>query len=182
MGQLETCDARTHMPLIFQYGSNTSTQRLNLPERLGGAAQVVGLARTANEYELAFTYDSKGNACAAADLVHGRQQIYGVLYDIPEHRVFRHLRRDGLKTLDQIEGTGYQREDIEVELLADGRRVAAITYLVVDREGNLQTAPHYVKHIVEGLRSHGAPDDYIEYVKRRAEANNPGQSNSFRSL
>lgn len=170
------------MALIFQYGSNTSTERLNSPERLGGAAQVIGLARTANEYELAFTYNSRGNACASADLIRGRQQIYGVLYDIPEDRVFRHLRRDGLKTLDQIEGTGYQREDIEVELLAEGRRVAAITYVVVDREGNLQTAPHYVRHIVEGLRSHGAPNEYVEYVKRRAEANNPDQSPGFRSL
>jgi hypothetical protein len=170
------------MALVFQYGSNALTERLNSPERLDGAARPMGLARTSDDYELAFTYNSKGNVCAAADLVHGRERIFGVLYDIPDDRVFRELAKKGLKTLDQIEGTGYQREEIEVELLADGRRVTAITYTVLDREGNLRTAPHYVKHIVDGLRSHGAPPEYVDYVKRRAEANNPNQADGFRAL
>jgi hypothetical protein len=170
------------MTLVFQYGSNTSTARLNSPERLGGAAHVVGLARTIDDYDLDFTYFSRGNACAAADLVHGRQRIYGVLYDIPDDRVFRHLGRETSKTLDQIEGNGYHREEIGVELIQDGRQMSATTYVVVDRKAGLKTTAHYVKHIVDGLRSHGAPPAYVEYVKRRAAANNPAETAAIEAL
>jgi len=77
---------------------------------------------------------------------------------------------------------GYQREDIELELLAEGRQLTAITYTVVHRVDHLRTAPHYVKHIVDGLRSHGKPVEYIGYVKFRAETNNPREAESFRKL
>jgi hypothetical protein len=170
------------MAWVFQYGSNASTERINAPDRLDGAARDVGLARTRNEFDLAFTHWSRRNECAAADLIDGHRQIYGVLYEIPDHRVFRSLRRDGLKTLDQIEQPGYQSEPIEVELVSDGYTMAAVTYRVVDRKADIKTAPHYVKHIVDGLRSHGAPPEYLDYVKRRAEENNPSEAASFRSL
>jgi hypothetical protein len=169
------------MVMVFQYGSNTSTDRINAPKRLGGAARLVGLARTRNGYELSFTRESKLNKCAAADLVDGNEMIYGVLYEIPDYRVYESLRRDGLKTLDEIE-RGYQNEPIEVELVSDGRPITAITYRVIDRIPNLKTAAHYVKHIVDGLRLHRAPPEYIDYVKRRAEASNPSEAAEFWSL
>jgi hypothetical protein len=170
------------MALVFQYGSNTSTDRLNSAERLEGTARAVGLARTDDEYDVAFTYFSHGNACAAADLISGRQSIYGVLYDIPDHRVFRHLKREGARTLDEVEGTGYQREKITVELVKQAGRLEALTYRVVDRRTGLQTAPHYVKNIVEGLRAHGAPETYVGYVKQCAALSNPDLADSFMVL
>ncbi len=158
------------MVMVFQYGSNTLTDRINSPDRLGGAARLVGLARARRGFELSFTRESNLNKCGAADLVNGNRLIYGVLYEIPDYRVHESLRRDGLKTLDQIE-RGYQSEPIQVELVSDSSPITAITYRVVDRIPNVKTAPHYVKLIVDGLRSHGAPPEYIDYVKapRRGE-------------
>lgn len=57
------------MPLLFQYGSNCDTTRLNSPERLAGAAEDLGWAETIEEYDLAFDVWSGGNKCAASDLV-----------------------------------------------------------------------------------------------------------------
>ena len=57
------------MPLIFQYGSNCDTERLNSPERLAGAAIERGRAQSMDEYEIEFDVWSNGNGCAAADLV-----------------------------------------------------------------------------------------------------------------
>jgi hypothetical protein len=166
---------------VFQYGSNTLTERVNAPDRLGGAASIVGLARTYRSYDLSFTHFSKRSDCAAADLVDGNRLIYGVLYEIPDYRVYKRLQRGGLKTLDQIEH-GYRSEPIQVQLVPDGHPRSAITYRVVNRRPNLKTAPHYVQYIVEGLRSHGAPPEYIAYVKRRAEENNPDDAAAFRLL
>jgi hypothetical protein len=73
------------MHLIFQYGSNCLTERLNGPQRLKGAADVEDRAKTVNEYEIAFDVWSDGNACAAADLVpeYGTGRLaWGVLYQI----------------------------------------------------------------------------------------------------
>ena len=57
------------MALVFQYGSNLSSQRLNGNERLRGGARIVGTARTTASYRLDFTVWSPHNQCAAADLV-----------------------------------------------------------------------------------------------------------------
>ncbi len=57
------------MPLVFQYGSNCDAERLNSPERLGGAAVDRGLARTVQEYDIGFDVRSQINQCAASDLV-----------------------------------------------------------------------------------------------------------------
>ena len=57
------------IPLIFQYGSNCDTQRLNSPKGLGGAAICSVAAQTVREYEITFNVWSEGNGCAAGDLV-----------------------------------------------------------------------------------------------------------------
>ena len=104
------------MALVFQYGSNTSSQWLNSSERLEGAARSLGLAYTQKSFDLAFTHYSSTNRCGTADLVpNGSRRIYGVLYEIPEDRVYR-SSSTGPRTLDEIEGecSAYCRTQISV--------------------------------------------------------------------
>jgi gamma-glutamylcyclotransferase (GGCT)/AIG2-like uncharacterized protein YtfP len=162
------------MALVFQYGSNTSSARLNSSKRLEGAAVSLGLALTEDKFGLAFTRWSQGNECAAADLTpDGSRRIYGVLYEIPDDRVFR-SESPGWRTLDDIEGEGYAYRRTTIRVAAvQGEPCEAWTYLVKDPQKDLKTAVHYVRHIIAGLREHFAPDEYILYVKERVMDNHP---------
>jgi cation transport regulator ChaC len=157
------------MSLVFQYGSNTSSARLNSQERLEGAAIPIGLGRTVGKYDLAFTRQSERQGYAVADLIPGRTRVLGVIYEIPDSRIYRNpsLR---IRTLDQIEGEGraYRRTPIEVERLDTGEAAQMLTYLVIERTTGLRTSVDYVRHIITGLREFGAPEDYVRYVKTRA--------------
>ena len=173
------------MKLVFQYGSNTSSGRLNSQDRLQGEVRVVGLARTVECFELDFTVWSQQNDCAAADLVPGAgRTIWGVLYQIPVHLIERHTagERNSLDAIEN-EGRNYVRVPIDVRL-ADGGRVdgEAITYVVRQRREGLATSFAYARHILEGLREHDAPGDYVDYVKRRITRNNAALEPLIRTL
>ena len=172
--------------LVFQYGSNTSAKRLNGVDRLCGAARDCGLAETVEEYVLAFTHFSRKNRCGVADLVtndRDRTRIYGVAYDVPNHRVVRSEASKSEKTLDDIEGEGlaYRRTTIKI-ILADGSVTNATTYLVLKPSQNVPTLPSYVSHIVNGLRAHHAPASYLYYVIHRAILSAPERAQAFTAL
>jgi len=164
------------MALVFQYGSNASSERLNSSCRLGGAACAVGLVFTEDRFDLAFTHYSRTNECGTADLVpNGSRQIYGVLYEIPENRLFR-SRRNGARTLDEIEGEycDYRRTQVcVIDAAPPHESRAAITYVVKAPSASVKTSAPWVSHIIKGLREHGAPDEYVDYVKKCATENNP---------
>src|SRR5437879_2239997 len=131
--------------LVFQYGSNTSSERLNARERLDSSARDLGLARSVMPHKLRFTHFSEGNQCGAADLLQDERAgrlIVGVAFDVPRHRIFRPECRAGEKTLDEIEGEGsaYRRAEIEITL-ADGTQRTAITYFVLNPRTNCPTHP-----------------------------------------
>jgi len=163
------------MPLVFQYGSNCNAARLNEPERLGGAAVQRGRAQTVDEYELAFDAWSQTNGCAASDLIRAPgtgRHAWGALYDIPADRL-RGRRLDGLKTLSGIEGSRYEEKAILVRNLQD-EEVEAITFVVrpLDRAPGLWTSSVYVGHIVNGLRAHDIPEEYVFHmIDTAVEAN-----------
>lgn len=154
------------MPLIFQYGSNCLTARLNGPQRLNGAAVVVGRAQTVDQYDIAFDVWSQSNGCAASNLVPApgtNHHAWGVLYKIPEERIWTAKAR-GQKTLEAIEGANYAGTTIRVRSETLGE-VDAITFLVKKpNPDGLWTSADYVGHIVHGLRSHSVPEDYIQRV------------------
>ena len=101
--------------MVFQYGSNMSSKRLNSPDRLCGAANFIGLAQTIDDFDINFTVWSKGNWCAAADLVPGARgrMVLGVLYEIPDH-LLSCGTAGSQKSLDAIEGPRYRRHKIKV--------------------------------------------------------------------
>lgn len=163
------------MVLVFQYGSNTLEKRINSPNRLNGSAKFVDVAYTKELYELVFTIESKTNECAAADIIKGKgRNIWGVLYDIPENRVFRNKHSNGEKCLDQIEGEGrnYRRETIRV-ITSKADEISVITYIGNNRIEGLKTSYKYVKNIIYGLKSYPIPEEYIDYVISKIIDNNP---------
>ena len=150
---------------IFQYGSNVDESRLNNQSRLGGCARPKGLASTVDKFHLRFNVYSCGQKCGVANLVPDGRIIYGALYDIPDDRVYRDKKINGLKTLDEIEGKRYHRELIRV--CHGGGTCDAVTYLASPAGTELKTARDYTNHITSGLRVIGAPQEYIDYVERR---------------
>jgi len=169
--------------LVFQYGSNASERRLNAVERMQGDARLVGAFQTAGTYELGFTVWSNGNSCAAASIAPGSgPRIWGAVYEIPD----RLMSRDTAGTrrsMDAIEGKRYRRETIDVldpSGRLEGRPV--VTYVAKEPETGLKTSLEYVGHILYGLWSLGAPDDYVAYVTSRILANNPDLASGVAAL
>jgi cation transport regulator ChaC len=155
------------MSLVFQYGSNCSSSRLNLPERLGGTAITRGVAQTVAKYDIAFNVWSQKNGCAASDLISASgtgQRVWGVLYDIPVDRL-RGRRTDDANTLAQIEGQRYEEKTVKV-VMRENEELDAITFVVKpnERRSGLWTSAEYVGHIVNGLRAESAPEEYVQHV------------------
>ena len=164
------------MAIIFQYGSNLDSERLNSSQRLRGDARYLGLACTREPCELGFTVWSEGNGCAAADLIPGGSQpAWGALYEIPDALIRRDTAGDR-PSMDSIENEGaeYRRTRIDV-CHPDGQPVAApvLTWLVAQRRYDLYTEFHYVRHILSGLFNKQVPADYLNRVRRNILDNNP---------
>ncbi|MGH9461340.1 MAG: hypothetical protein ACRD1X_08980 [Vicinamibacteria bacterium] len=153
------------MSLVFQCGSNASQARLFGAVRLSRHGTVIGRAETVEDYDIAFDVWSASNGCAASDLVpRPGRKAWGVLYDIPDDFI-RGERRDGERTLAQIEGPGYEEKKILIRW--PGRDPEeAITFLVKPdkRTAGLFTSAQYVTWIVSGLREQGAPEAYVQHV------------------
>lgn len=165
------------MALVFQYGSNMSVARLNHADRLAGDAKAIGIARTVEPFELAFTAWSKTNTCAAADIIPRKagRSIYGVVYDIPDFLLSREsAKKQSRRSMDAIEGEGtnYVRKIIDL-IKTDGAQLSATTYVVKKRTAGLKTSLAYVQHILDGLKEHAMPEDYCQYVISRVIENNP---------
>lgn len=173
------------MALVFQYGSNMSTVRLNSPDRLQGDARFAGIAHTEDFYELEFDIWSKNNHCAAASIISGTgRKIWGVLYEIPDCLIKRKTAKPR-KSLDAIEGEGsnYHRETITVRYLEGAPvREPVLTYIGFNHRQGIKTSAEYVKHIFAGLREHSIPDEYVEYVKMRVIANNSELKSALNSI
>ncbi len=156
------------MAIVFQYGSNTCTARINSPKRLKGDARPIEKAQTVDDYDIVFDVYSHTNQCATADLIPTPgHKAWGVLYDIPNDLI-RGNRTDR-KTLEQIEGPRYEEKNIRVRK-QNGEIINAVTYLVRphDRCNDLATLVWYVSWIVYGLRDHSVPEEYISHVQEIA--------------
>lgn len=165
------------MAIVFQYGSNMSDERLNSFERLNGTAKKIGIAQTVENFEFDFTVWSKFNNCAVSDLVPNiGRKIFGVLYAIPDERVYRTLCPVGENCLDQIEGEAkkYVRQIIKVSIIDKNNIIEnAVTYLVKSKSYGLLTTIEYTSHIIRGLKSNNIPSEYIDYIINRIKHNNP---------
>lgn len=165
------------MALIFQYGSNMSSERLNSADRIAGQAKVLGTGHTTERFDLLFSVWSKSNECAAADIAasDSGQRIYGVIYEVPDFLISRESAKlHGQRSMDAIEGEGvnYVRKEIRVEN-AKGEILSTTTYVVKDPQLGLKTSLPYVTHILDGLNEHQLPAAYRAYVLAQIVQNNP---------
>src|ERR1700681_1911353 len=88
--------------MLFQYGSNMDTGRLNSARRLGGTAEVVGVGRLKG-WGIRFDLYSETNRCAVTDIVRSaREHVEGVLYQVPYRLVVS--PRGKRSRMDEIEG------------------------------------------------------------------------------
>lgn len=164
------------MALVFQYGSNLSEGRLNSAERLNGSAKKIGIVYTTLNYELDFNIWSKTNKCAVANLIPSKgRRIWGLLYSIPDDKVFREKCKKDANCLDKIEGEGYTyKRDIIRVAFPEGQKVndIVITYFGIHGRMGLKTSTEYVTNIINGLITNEIPQDYVNYVIERIRLNN----------
>lgn len=162
------------MAKVFQYGSNMQIGRLNAANRLDGSATLIGVVHTVQKFDFDFTIWSKTNNCAAADIIlGGEHNIWGALYEIPDERVFRDLAKEHqLRSLDQIEGEGYNYERIKIDLSdSSEERISGDVYTYIaklsKRRFDLCTSKEYSDHILKGLFELEASADYVDYIRSR---------------
>jgi len=173
------------MALVFQYGSNCLESRINSKDRLCGDAKFIDIAETVDHFQLALDIWSTNRQCAASNIVESPgNTVWGALYEVPDFLIERNTAEaQNRKSLDAIEGEGanYKRESIAVRR-DNGPIITALTYRVRSPKPDLKTSLAYVGYIVKGLRERGVREDYIEHVKKLAQANNPAIATHVQEL
>jgi len=164
---------------LFQYGSNMDPDRLNSPERLGGAAKVIGVARLRG-WGVRFDLYSETNQCAATDIIRNpREFVEGVLYQVPYRLVVS--PRGQRSRMDEIEGAKRGRKSnykqLKVFVLGGRQKIEARTYVgtALGRKRFLcrsnadgQVGEAYFNHILAGARRFNFSERYIVYLRRQA--------------
>ena len=137
----------------FAYGSNMSIAQM--AERCPGAANPVRAVLT----DHAWLCNERGVATIAP--VAGRL-VHGVVWDVS----VEHIER-----LDHHEGVAsgrYRRATLEVTDL-DGNVLEAIVY-IDDGVAPGRPRPGYLERVLTGAGEHSLPDDYLDYLRRWADA------------
>jgi cation transport regulator ChaC len=142
----------------FAYGSNLLQEEI---ARWCSHATALAVAKL-NGHRLDFTRYSEARGGGVADIVPDDDDaVWGVLYEVPENE---------LRRLDQKEGVprAYERHTVETEM-AGGRRVRAMTYVVVDKSHYRPPSATYLGIMLKGARSRKLPDAYIEKMESFSE-------------
>lgn len=164
---------------LFQYGSNMDPDRLNSAERLGGAAEVIGVARLKG-WGVRFDLYGERAQGGVTDIVRSAKEgVEGVLYKVPYELV---VPPKGQRSrMDEIEGAGlgersnYKRQRILV--WKDGKKIEAQTYVgtVPGRRRflrrpirNRRVSKAYFGHLLAGARQFKFSQRYIACLRRHA--------------
>lgn len=160
---------------------------MNSQDRLRGDARALGLVCTQDRFEFTFDVWSERRGCFASDIQKRRKgrQIWGMLYEIPDHLMLRQTSPPGRRSMDAIEGEGinYRRTPIAVRW-RNGKvvRQPVITYTVISPVEPGETSREYAGLILSGLLQHKAPRAYVKYIKRRIVESNPALNESIDTL
>lgn len=147
----------------FAYGSNMSSERLRERTPLARAF-VVGKV---SGYRLAFHKRSSGSAKADAYFTGNKaDEVWGVVFEIDKGEKF---------DLDNAEGLhhGYEEKSVDVE--TERGKVAAVMYYATDIDPELLPYSWYVRHAVVGAREHALPEEYIEFIQRVPQIEDPNR-------
>jgi gamma-glutamylcyclotransferase (GGCT)/AIG2-like uncharacterized protein YtfP len=141
------------MPLVFAYGSNTSTRQMR---RRCPSARFAGVRRLTG-YHLGFVGRSAGWGGAVATILpRKRGVVWGVVWRVSE--------RD-LRALDRYEGEGYAYLRIGA-IEREDRRVLEL-YIHSDTTVGLPS-PAYLDTILEGFKEHGIKTRSVYRALERA--------------
>ena len=109
------------------------------------------------DHRLAFLRRSIRWQSGAADIVPAPgESVWGVLWQLPL----------GLGDLDAKEAAGEAYRRRAVEVLVDGRPLAAVAYEVIQKEP-VQVPPRreYLDTMLDGAREHGLPETWIHRIE-----------------
>ncbi|HEY1358750.1 MAG TPA: gamma-glutamylcyclotransferase family protein [Thermoleophilaceae bacterium] len=140
--------------LLFAYGSNMAAAEMSAyaPEaRFIGPACLRG-------FRLEFRRRSIRRGGGAADVVQREgHEVWGVLYELASFESLDHK---------EAEGDSYRRR--EVELDAEGERITAFVYEVIDKEPEEVPPTHaYAELVRDGARERGLPAAWLDELERR---------------
>lgn len=146
----------------FAYGSNLNQNRMINRKVYFTERQCAKLTN----YEFKLHKELK-NGTVAANIVKASNDgcgdekacVYGALY---------HCKGEALTTLDKFEARGisYERETVEVEILSNGKKVKAVTYVALPKKINdnlHKVATDYLHHILQGRDI--LPKEYINWIE-----------------
>ena len=148
--------------LIFAYGSNMSTARLQDRVPSARAAGIGQLKRFSLRWHKRGR-DGSGKCHARATTLHS-DVVWGVLFEIS---------RSDKPRLDKAEGLGRGYEEKEVDVTTDLGEVRALMYSATDLERSLLPFHWYKDFVVSGAREHGLPVDYIRNLEKVRSAPDP---------
>ena len=140
----------------FGYGSNMLLKKLR---SRCPSVDVIGVCRTKG-YTLKFhkvSTDESGKG-DMAEAKSGADELYGIAFSID--------KSDG-SNLDRAEGYGhgYDKKEIDVEALEDGKVLRVWVYYATEIDSELKPYCWYKKQVVQGARENGLPEDYIKKIE-----------------
>ncbi|MES2001892.1 MAG: gamma-glutamylcyclotransferase family protein [Pseudomonadota bacterium] len=136
--------------VTFAYGSNMPAARLR--ERCP-STRAIGIAELPG-HELRWHKRSRDGSgkCDIVVVDTPNVSVFGVLYEIAA---------DEKPALDRAEGLNKGYDEVEVEVLCNGRQVTAKTYRATDTDPSRRPFTWYRALVIAGAKEHGLPAAYI---------------------
>ena len=163
--------ARTQTFVVFAYGSNMLTTRLQ--ERCS-SARALGTAELRG-YALRWHKRSRTDGSGKCDVVESAAAgavVFGVLYEIALHEK---------RALDVAEGLGHGYEAKSVGVVFEGTKRAPLLYYATDIEPSLRPYAWYKAFVVAGAREHGLPAKYIDRLEATEATEDPDRERDARN-
>lgn len=151
--------------MYFAYGSNMDTSQMaaRCP-----SARVRGIARLP-EHRIVFSRFSQSRGCgvASVDPAAGHD-VWGVLYKITEDDVSSLDSAEGYRPERPTERNAYIRTTVEVFVVEDQPEtlIQAQTYIANPQPTPLRPNAAYMQQLINGARTHGLPQTYINELSR----------------
>lgn len=153
------------MPKYFAYGSNLNASQMH---HRCPSSKALFTAKLEG-YQLSFPRCSSKWQGGVAGLEEDTDShVLGAVYQ---------LSCSDLARLDECEGVPkrYRREELSVSPLGqssdqDIAQTAWVYIAVAQPDGPFRPSKRYLCTMISGAREHGLPEDYIEEIRRKAEA------------
>ncbi|CAL8135419.1 unnamed protein product [Orchesella dallaii] len=151
--------------LYFAYGSNLWTKRIHENNR---TATMVAVGKLEG-HRLDFGHwTQRWRGASANILAEEGSHVYGVLWELNQCDQASLDKQEGV--LDNI----YQRVELTVETVPDGKKVNCMAYRIRDETRQKSVLAHgenlipslrYKNVIIQGAKEHGLPEEYVKFLE-----------------